>query len=99
PGLISKMVGRPLNELFPRSPHEIGEILLKLEGAEGSPLPKGVSLNLHRGEILGIAGLVGSGRSETLRGLFGLHSVQGGNVVLSGEKKLRLNTLNPPKAL
>ncbi len=97
--LIRLMVGRPLNELFPRSPHELSETLLKLEGAEGSPLPKGVSFELHRGEILGIAGLVGSGRSETLRGLFGLHPVQAGKVGLRGEKTLSLNTLNPAKAL
>jgi ribose transport system ATP-binding protein len=72
PKLIQMMVGRPLTEMFPKAAHERGEVLLKVEGAEGKPLPKGVSLELRRGEILGLAGLVGSGRSETLRSLFGL---------------------------
>jgi len=99
PELIRMMVGRPLTDLFPRSPRDIGESLFKVEGAEGSPLPKGVSLELHRGEILGIAGLVGSGRSETLRCLFGLDPAKAGIAVLKGRAKLPLRGLDPAAAL
>ena len=98
PQLIRMMVGRPLNEMFPKSSHALGERVLKVEGAEGKPLPKGVSFELHQGEILGLAGLVGSGRSETLRSLFGLQRAQKGGLDFRG-KSLELSQMTPPRAL
>lgn len=70
--IIEQMIGRPLGELYPRIPHELGEEIFRVEELQGTPLPEKVSLTLRRGEICGIFGLVGAGRTETLRSLFGL---------------------------
>ena len=99
PRLIELMIGRTLTEMFPRTDHSLGDVLFSVEGLEGSPLPKGVSFDLHRGEILGIAGLVGSGRSETLRCLFGLDRAQSGFLKISGKRPLNLEDVEPSRAL
>ncbi|MEX0728338.1 MAG: sugar ABC transporter ATP-binding protein [Planctomycetaceae bacterium] len=78
--LISLMVGRSVNELFPRVPHVVGRPLVSIRGMTGRKSPVNVSLDLHRGEILGIAGLVGAGRTELLRSLFALDAVRRGDV-------------------
>jgi len=78
--LVEAMIGRRLDELFPRVPHEIGTPLLVIDGLRGRTTPSASSLTLHRGEILGLAGLVGAGRTEFLRTLFGLDPVRGGEV-------------------
>lgn len=72
PALIQAMVGRELQEAYPRVPHTVGEPLLRVTGLSGRSKPRNASFTLRRGEILGIAGLIGAGRSETLRALFGL---------------------------
>jgi len=82
--LVALMVGRSLDEFFPEIPHEAGETILELEVLAGEKLPKEASLSLRRGEILGIAGLVGAGRTELLRALFALDSVSSGEVRLGG---------------
>lgn len=84
PEIVEAMVGRSLDEIYPRVPHERGEVLLTIDGLSGAPLPRGASLTLHRGEILGIAGLVGAGRTELLRALFGLAAVSDGRVTIGG---------------
>ncbi len=83
--IIQLMVGQKFTELFPRVDHEIGGELLRLDCLRGPRMAGPVSLTLSRGEILGIAGLIGSGRTEMLRALFGLDEVEGGTVVVSGE--------------
>lgn len=80
--IIELMVGRSLTEQFPRVPHEIGEPVLQIKNLEGLELPRGVSLTLNRGEILGVAGIVGAGRTELLRAIFGLDPVRRGEVVV-----------------
>ncbi len=82
--LIEQMAGRSLDEYFPRVPHERGDVLLELEGLTGERLPRGASFELHRGEILGLFGLVGAGRTELLRALFALDPVRSGTVRLAG---------------
>jgi ribose transport system ATP-binding protein len=82
--IISLMVGRRIEEQFPRVPHEPGPAVLELEEVAGRELPQGVSLKLHRGEILGIAGIVGAGRTELLRTIFGLDPVRRGRIVVKG---------------
>ncbi len=82
--IVSLMVGRSVDELFPTVPHTAGDVILSLEGLSGRKIPQDVSLQLHRGEILGIAGLVGAGRTEMLRAVFGLDPVTSGKVRLSG---------------
>jgi ribose transport system ATP-binding protein len=97
--IITMMVGRTLDEMFPRSEHAIGEPLLTIEGLSGAKSPKDVSLTVRRGEILGIGGLVGSGRSETVRGIFGLHPAQSGRLTLAGGAPVDLCAMNPCRAL
>ncbi len=78
--IVSLMVGREVDQLFPRVPHTPGEVLLTVEGLTGRPLPQDVSLQLRRGEIFGLFGLVGAGRTELLRCLLALESVQSGRI-------------------
>jgi ribose transport system ATP-binding protein len=80
--IINHMVGRTLGELYPRANHEIGESVLQVHHLNGELLPRDADLTLHRGEIFGIFGLVGAGRTELLRVLFGLDPARGGEVVL-----------------
>ena len=78
--IIRLMVGRELNELFPRVDRTPGAPILELSGIRGRRLPREAGLTLHRGEVLGIAGLVGAGRTEFLRAVFGLDPVRAGTV-------------------
>jgi ribose transport system ATP-binding protein len=78
--IVALMVGRTVDELFPRVPHKPGETLLRLERLSGRHKPSDVTLEVRRGEIVGIAGLVGAGRTELLRCLFGLDAVRSGAV-------------------
>ena len=82
--LIQLMVGRKFTQLFPRVEHALGGPVLTLDRLKGRRMAAPVSLDLAKGEILGLAGLIGSGRTETLRALFGLDEVEGGAVVVSG---------------
>lgn len=78
--IVAKMAGRGIDELYPHVPHEIGGAVLSLSNLSGDPKPCDVSFELHRGEILGLAGLIGAGRTELLRALFALDPVRGGRV-------------------
>ncbi len=78
--LVELMIGRRLEQMFPRVPHEVGEPALHIEGLYGRRAPLDADLTLHRGEILGLAGLVGAGRTELLRAVFGLEAVRRGSV-------------------
>jgi ribose transport system ATP-binding protein len=82
--IVGMMVGRDLTEMFPKVPHESGEPILDLNGLSGVFLPKRADLTLRRGEILGIAGLIGAGRTEMLRAVFGLDAVRSGRVKIGG---------------
>ena len=81
--IVALMVGRSVDELFPQVPHTRGEVILRIENLSAPIIPRDVSLDLHRGEILGISGLVGAGRTELLRCLYALDSVQSGQVKIS----------------
>ncbi|MEM7478154.1 MAG: sugar ABC transporter ATP-binding protein [Planctomycetota bacterium] len=75
--IISLMVGRDVDDLFPVAPHTPGEDYVEITNLSGNPYPSPTSFTLRRGEIFGIAGLVGSGRTEVLRCLFGLDTASG----------------------
>ena len=83
--VVAMMVGRDVEDLYPRSGHHPGEKLLEIRGLSGRRKPTAVNLDLHRGEVVGIAGLVGSGRTEFLRTLFGLDPASGGEVLVNGK--------------
>jgi len=87
--IIGQMVGRDLTELFPHVPHEPGEIVLELHEVAGRNLPRRADLGVRRGEVLGIAGLVGAGRTELLRAIFGLDAVRSGRVRVKGVTRAR----------
>ena len=79
--LVEKMAGRKGSDVFPARTHAPSqEIALVLDGVAGLTRPREASLTLHRGEILGVFGLVGSGRTELLRAVFGLDPVKRGTV-------------------
>ncbi len=80
--IVALMVGRQVEELYPRSARQAGEVILEIEDLAGLEKPRSASLKLHRGEVLGIAGLVGAGRTELLRSLFGLEPVKRGRIRL-----------------
>jgi len=75
-GIVALMVGRTVGDLFPRSPRHRGEAILDVSGLE----PGSATFTLYRGEILGIAGVLGSGRTRLLRTIFGLQPVRAGQV-------------------
>lgn len=88
--IIRLMVGREISEIYPSNPHTIGGPVLELRALAGEKKPRSVNLTLREGEILGIAGLIGAGRTETLRACFGLDRVRDGSIfVLSKEKTHR----------
>jgi ribose transport system ATP-binding protein len=80
--IIGQMVGRELDELFPHVPHIPGEPILELADFQVSARSKRINLALRKGEIMGIAGLVGAGRTSLLRAIFGLRPVTSGSVVV-----------------
>src|SRR5712692_7161127 len=77
--IIEMMVGRRVSEMFPRIPHDLGEPVLELDNL-AAPAVESASLVLRRGEILGVAGLIGAGRTEMLRAVFGLSPVLQGHI-------------------
>jgi ribose transport system ATP-binding protein len=80
PQLVSLMVGRSIDELYPTVPHTPGEIVLSVSNLSGKTKPRDLSLDLRRGEIFGLTGLVGAGRTELLRSIFALDPVRTGTV-------------------
>jgi ribose transport system ATP-binding protein len=78
--IIRMMVGRDVHDLYPRSARTRGEVALELSELAGETKPCSATLTLHRGEVLGIAGLVGAGRTEMLRTVFGLDPVRCGHI-------------------
>jgi inositol transport system ATP-binding protein len=83
--LISLMVGRELDQLFPKVEAEIGEVILEVEGLNRGRMVKNVSFSVRRGEILGFAGLMGSGRSEVLETVFGIYPAESGTIRVKGK--------------
>lgn len=86
PQIIRMMVGRDIKDAYPRVPHTLGQLLLEIQGLSGRKKPKSVNLKIRAGEILGVAGLVGAGRTESLRALFGLDRAESGEVTIRGQR-------------
>jgi ribose transport system ATP-binding protein len=78
--IVRLMVGREVDEMYPRTARSPGDPVLEVEDLKGIPKPDFAALALYQGEVLGIAGLVGAGRTELLRTLFGLAPVRSGRI-------------------
>jgi ribose transport system ATP-binding protein len=90
PELVRLMVGRDLNEHFPKKAAAIGAEALRVEGLSRAGSLHEISFSLRRGEVVGIAGLMGSGRTELARAIFGADQLTAGKVFVHGvERKLR----------
>jgi len=83
--LIESMVNRPMTDTFPESENEIGESILEAQNLT-THLLKGVSFKAYKGERLGFAGLIGAGRTEVARAIFGADSLDYGEIILNGKK-------------
>ncbi len=84
--LVNLMVGREVGNLYPKPEAEIGEVLLRVEGISREGVLKDCSFEVRSGEILGFAGLVGAGRTELARAVFGADPVDSGRVELEGRE-------------
>ena len=83
--LINLMVGRTIDKLYPKLEAEIGAPVLEVRGLDDPPLFHDVSLTVRAGEIVGLAGLVGSGRSELAQAIFGIRPPPSGEIRLEGQ--------------
>ncbi|MDR1618887.1 MAG: sugar ABC transporter ATP-binding protein [Treponema sp.] len=90
PELISLMVGRELKETYPGGAGEAGEVVLDVRNLSGNGT-RDISFSLRRGEILGVAGLIGAGRTEMISVLFGFAKREGGEVSING-RKVKINS-------
>ena len=84
--LIAMMVGRELTNYYTRDFTEGGEVVLKCDNISDGKMAKDASFELRKGEIIGFAGLVGAGRSETMKAIFGLTPGSTGDVYVKGNK-------------
>jgi len=84
--LVSMMVGRSIDQLFPKAEAKIGEPVLELRHVSQGRMVRDISLTLRAGEILGIAGLVGSGRTELALTIFGLTPAKSGEILVAGKR-------------
>jgi rhamnose transport system ATP-binding protein len=84
--IVNLMVGREVDDLFPKIETEVGDVVLEVEGLSSTGTFHDVSFSVRRGEIVGLAGLVGAGRSEIARAVFGVDRYDSGSVRMKGAK-------------
>lgn len=85
--LVSEMVGRDIDDVYGYRPREQGDLVLTVEGIQGRGLKAPVSFSVKRGEVFGLFGLVGAGRSELLRLVCGVESPSAGSVTFNGQAR------------
>src|SRR5206468_10891122 len=84
--LIASMVGRKIESLYPHADRSIGDARLRVRGLKPAGAAAPIEFEVRAGEIVGIAGLLGSGRSQLLRGIFGADPVDGGAIEGDGRR-------------
>ncbi len=89
--LIKMMVGRDVDEMFPKVICDIGDVRMEVKGLSSGNKFNDVSFNVRKGEILGIAGLVGAGRTEVIETIFGIRPKSSGQVIIEG-KEVQIKT-------
>lgn len=80
--IVTLMTGREVKDLYPRNAHAMGDVVLDVKSAASAPRLKCASLQVRSGEIFGLAGLIGAGRTDLLRAVFGLERVDAGTVAI-----------------
>ncbi|MEJ8303346.1 sugar ABC transporter ATP-binding protein [Saccharibacillus sacchari] len=94
--VVRKMVGRELTERYPKRNPKPGEVVLEVKNATRRGLFENVSFNVRAGEVVGFSGLMGAGRTEIMRSIFGLDKLDSGEIVLKGKK---INIRRPEDAV
>jgi rhamnose transport system ATP-binding protein len=94
--VIRKMVGRSLDALYPKEKADLGNVVLSVRELRRAGVFKGISFDVRQGEIVALAGLVGAGRSEVARAIFGIDPLDGGEVKMGGTA---LVNHNPQRAI
>jgi len=85
--LVSMMIGRDLESYFPERESHIGdEIMFEVKDIHAGKMVQGVSFKVHKGEVFGLSGLVGAGRTETVRAIFGADKMESGQVFINGKE-------------
>lgn len=95
--IVKMMVGRELGERFPQREHHIGDVKMKVERLSRGELFEDVSFEVKKGEVLGIAGLMGAGRTEVLQSIFGYKKATAGDIFIDGKKVVIRNPLQAKK--
>ena len=95
--IVERMVGRSVDVDYPRRNTELGEVVLKLDNVSREGIVENISFELHKGEILGLAGLVGSGRTEIAEAIFGAEHYDGGIIEVGGKKVVISSTADGKK--
>ena len=95
--IVERMVGRSVDVDYPRRNIELGEVVLKLDNVSREGIVENISFELHKGEILGLAGLVGSGRTEIAEAIFGAEKYDGGVIEVNGKKVVISSTADGKK--
>ncbi|WP_338826610.1 sugar ABC transporter ATP-binding protein [Neomoorella thermoacetica] len=89
--IIEMMVGRELKQLFPKKESQIKDTILEVKNLSHKNKFRNISFSLRKGEILGIAGLMGAGRTEVMESIFGLRKLDEGEIIIKG-KKVRIKS-------
>ncbi len=95
--MIAKMVGRPIEQEYPPRPHAASDVLLEVKNLNTRKL-KDINFQLKRGEILGFVGLVGAGRTEIVRAIFGADKVKGHTLLIEGKPVRIKNPIDAKRA-
>lgn len=96
--IISLMVGREIKEKFPRVQCTRGKKIFEVKGLNAGKMVRNVNMELYEGEIVGIAGLMGAGRTETTRAIFGVDPKESGEIILDGKPVTIHNPMDAIKA-
>ena len=94
--VVKKMVGRELTERYPKRDAQLGDSFLEVRHLTKKGVFHDINFNVRAGEIVGVSGLMGAGRTEIMRTLFGLDAADSGDILIHGEKKM---IKNPHKAV
>lgn len=94
--IVKMMIGREIGERYPIREAEIGKEVLKVEGLTSTGVFKNVNLTVHEGEVLGVSGLMGAGRTEIMQAIFGNLPIESGSIEIDGKKVV---IKNPQQAI